>query len=310
MKRLRERVRKTIARARLPATSGSTRRSSARAAPIRNLAKVNRRTHLYPISRLHGYRISLNGLQSLATRLAARARGARAAVPGLNSDRVDSIVGGVVCIETAMEAVGADSLLVSGQGMREGVALALTEPRLVSIEEVRERSRHALLSRFSTWDEARAERRAALVVRLGKRLDPRNAAAIRAPLELAARALDIGRAVDYYNRHRHASMILTATDLNGYAQREVALAAAIVSLAGDEDGLLEAFRPLLQGEDEISVLRASVVLALAEEMENRSPRGRPIAFSCRSAARPVPLGGVGGLAAAHAHRSVPSRFRA
>jgi len=280
MRRLREHVRKTFARERIPrlapdeilvGTGGSTR----------NLAKVDRRTHPYPISRLHGYLLSGRRLETLGARLASRTRDARAAVPGLNSDRVDSIVGGAICVEAGMAAVGADSLLVSGQGMREGLAFSLTRPRLLSIAEVRAASLEALLTRFASWSAPRAERRADLALRLMKSLDPGVDGEIRAALELAARALDIGRSVDYYNRHRHASMILTAIDLNGYAQREVALAAAVVSLAGDEEGLLETYRPLLRGEDEASVLKASVVLTLADEIEQRVPLGQAASYSCR-----------------------------
>ena len=50
-------------------------------------------------------------------------------VAGLSGERGDSIVGGGLAIEVLASEVGAPEVLVSGQGVREGLVQSLFEPR-------------------------------------------------------------------------------------------------------------------------------------------------------------------------------------
>ena len=45
--------------------------------------------------------------------------------------------------------------------------------------------------------------------------------------------LDIGRSVDYFDRHRNAAMIVAAADLYGFSQRAIALLFAVLMQAGN-----------------------------------------------------------------------------
>ena len=63
---------------------------------IRNLAKMDRYGRTYPISRLHGYVLTRRRMRDVFERLASRSAARRRAIPGLNADRADSIVGGAL----------------------------------------------------------------------------------------------------------------------------------------------------------------------------------------------------------------------
>lgn len=282
IKKLRDHVRKSMRRARVPQLKPKERLVGT-GGTIRNLAKLDRRQRIYPLGRLHGYSMTHGRVANLSARIASRKLAARAEMPGLNADRGDSIVGGVLCLDAAMTEVGAAEVLVSGYGLREGVALAAATRRLPSIAAVRKASVDSLVERFRTWDAEAAARREDLARRLLQSLDEERDPEVKAALLVAARALDIGRSVDYYNRHRHASSILAATDLSGFTQREVALIAAITQLAGEDEFALEAFRPLLRPEDEEAVHRAAAVLSLADEIEQRTPAGARPELKCRRA---------------------------
>ena len=65
----------------------------------------------------------------------------------------------------------------------------------------------------------------------------------------AARILDIGRTVDFFDRHEHVADLVLATDLGGFSHRQVALLAAIVRRAGDEDVRPRSWRRSLGRED-------------------------------------------------------------
>ena len=92
---------------------------------LRNLAKIDRQTRQYPIGGLHGYELSVDRLGEVVERLARTREKRRDEIPGLSAERADSIVGGAVAIQTLAEFVRARHILVSGQGVREGIALGL-----------------------------------------------------------------------------------------------------------------------------------------------------------------------------------------
>lgn len=254
---------------------------------VRNLAKIDRRDRNYPLERLHGYSLPLARLRGISGRLTLLKLGARASVPGLNSDRADSIVGGAICLEVAMERISARSLWVSGQGTREGVLYSSTQPQAPATRTVRETAFLATLRRFATWEEPRARRRADLALTLCRRIFPAASVELRETLRLGALALDVGRSVDYYNRHRHAGWILRNADLAGLTAREVSLLAALVTLSGDEPVAFAFERPLLDANDSVPLRQAAVILALADAIIDRTPPHETPRVRLRQTARAI-----------------------
>jgi len=285
LRKLREHVRETLEEAglrrlvageRLVGTGGS----------LRNLAKVDQRASGYPIARLHGYELERRRLHEIAAALASARQKKRARVPGLNADRRDSVVGGAIVIETLMEVLRADAVIVSGQGVREGLALSMARETLEPVALVRRRSLDALAARFVGWSEDRASRREETAAGLYAALERRPKRELEAALRQGARILDIGRTVDFFDRHEHVADLVLATDLQGFSHRQVALLAAIVRQAGDEDERhVRSLAPLVTGEDEEPIERAAVLLALADEITERTPPGGAAALACRVGAR-------------------------
>lgn len=238
---------------------------------IRNLAKIDQRRHGYPIPRLHGYVLSRSSVKEIVALLAVRREGRRAQLPGLNDDRVDSIVGGGLVVQTVMKALGADEIHVSGQGVREGLAASLVAGtrRLPDPRAVRAASVAALAEAFRTWDPHAAAHRMSIVDALYMALDDDPGEEMREILAHGARLIDVGRAIDYFDRHEHVSDIVLITDLLGFTHREIALLSAVVRVAGDEDAGLGRYAPLLGRQDAAAIARAGTLLALAEEIEDR-----------------------------------------
>jgi len=196
----------------------------------------------------------------------------RRATPGLSGDRADSIVGGALVVNTAMEFLEADELTVSGTGLREGVALAALGLDPPSVEEVRSSSVFALATRFGSWDPVVAERRAVLASSLQSELKLDSGPKSLERLRHAALLLDIGRSVDYYRRHDHTADVVLTADLDGFSHRKLALLAAVIRAAGDPKFRVESMSPLLNRTDRQAVGREGVVLAIADELERRLPR--------------------------------------
>jgi len=286
LRKLREHVRETLEEAGLKRL-GPGEQLVGTGGSLRNLAKVDQRASGYPIARLHGYELARRRLHEIASSLAAERQKKRRAA-GLNADRRDSVVGGAIVIETLMEVLGAGAVVVSGQGVREGLALSMARETLDASEAVRRRSTDALAARFVGWSEDRASRRETFAVALYTALERWPSVEMADALGQGARILDIGRTVDFFDRHEHVADLVLATDLAGFSHRQVALLAAVVRQAGDEDERLSrSLEPLVTHEDEEPLERAAVLLALADEITERTPPGSGAALTCRTKAGQV-----------------------
>jgi exopolyphosphatase/guanosine-5'-triphosphate,3'-diphosphate pyrophosphatase len=248
---------------------------------VRNLAKVDRRTRDYPVTRLHGYLLPRKRLKEVVELVASRKAKKRAEIPGLNEDRGDSIVGGGLAIRTLVDLLRADEVWVSGQGVREGLARSLVAQDLPPPAEVRRSSVRALAERFNGWEEEPARRRAAVAQTLLASLELAADPDVAEALVHSAVLLDVGRSVDFFDRHEHVADIVLATDLLGFSHRGVALVSAITRAAGDEDSEPRSYSPLVTGKDEEGVHRAAAVLSLADDIEERCPRGVDVVVECR-----------------------------
>jgi exopolyphosphatase/guanosine-5'-triphosphate,3'-diphosphate pyrophosphatase len=246
----------------------------------RNLARMDQRARAYPIDRLHGYVLARRRVDDLVRLLASRPLARRRRIRGLNADRADSVVGGAIAVQCLMEALGAPDVVVSGQGLREGVVHAALGEGLPPPDEVREESVTALAARFARWDANRAELRRKIAQHLVDTIEPDAGQKLRDRLDHAATLLDVGRSIDYYERYAHAADIVLTSDLAGFSHRKLALLAAVLRKAGDEGFDIRAYRPLVTSADRVPVARAAAILELADEIEHRTSHGTVPAVRC------------------------------
>jgi exopolyphosphatase/guanosine-5'-triphosphate,3'-diphosphate pyrophosphatase len=280
IRRLRRHVREVLEAAGLKALSADEGLVGT-GGTLRNLAKIDQRASDYPIPRLHGYVLARRRVREIVSLLAEERLEKRVGVSGLNADRRDSVVGGGLVIETLLDVLDADQVVVSGEGVREGLARSLSHDRLAPTAAVRRSSLDALASRFVGWSEDRARRREAVAAALLAALLPAAAGETGEALLLGARVLDIGRTVDFFDRHEHVADLVLATDLGGFSHRQVALLAAVVRKAGDEQSRPRSLAPLVTREDRRPVEQAAVLLSLADEITERCPPGAAPAVRCR-----------------------------
>ena len=248
---------------------------------LRTLARIDRAAQAYPIHRLHGYLIERRTLASMGSRLAGQPAAARTRTPGLGTSRFDSIVGGALCAQVTLEVLRGTSILVSGQGLREGVALSQAGGNLPPPGEVRASAIAALGARFATWKQRSAEQRAAFAMLLLDVLDRDVPPEFRETLRHAATILDVGRSVDLYNLHEHSLAIVMAADLSGFSHRAIALLGAMIRLTGKDSAGLKQFAPLVSQNDHASLVRLAAILALADALVAQAPPAQPASIVCR-----------------------------
>jgi exopolyphosphatase / guanosine-5'-triphosphate,3'-diphosphate pyrophosphatase len=234
---------------------------------IRNLAKVDRRLRGdYPITRLHGYVVDRRRLDEVGTLLAGSAASSRASIPGLNSDRSDSIVGGSLVVQAVMDRLLASDLTVAGYGLREGIALRSVTDEAAAIEQVQGAAVAGLGAQFAAYDPERAERRADVTRKLLATLAPGLSTEAALAAAGAARLLDIGASIDHYRRHAHAARIVCDANLDGYSHRTLALMAAALYAVGEREASIKGYGPLLSVADQPVVEQIAAGVALADAL--------------------------------------------
>jgi exopolyphosphatase/guanosine-5'-triphosphate,3'-diphosphate pyrophosphatase len=220
----------------------------------------------YPITRLHGYVIDRRRLDEAGGLLAAAPVVERGRLPGLNSDRADSIVGGALVVQAVMDRLQAPLLHVAGYGLREGIALRRVTETVASVNAVQRASIAAVGMRFTSWAPAPAASRASLTLRV--------LAAARsslAPDELvaattAAQLLDVGASIDYYRRYAHSARIVADANLDGFAHRTLALVSAAVMAVGEREASVKDFAPLLSTADVPVLEQLAAAVGLADAL--------------------------------------------
>jgi hypothetical protein len=288
IRRLHDHVRRALEEAGMPRlTTGEALVGTG--GTVRNLAKIDRRTRDYPIQRVHGYVITAGRLKAVVSMLAAKRAKERRAVPGLNEDRGDSIVGGSLAVQTLAETLEARELQVSGPGRagrhRPGRAGGRAAP---PARRYREGSLRATLLEVPHLDEATAARRAAPRTPLLRALEP------GASPELREGALRRGPRP----RHRPQRGLLRSSRARGghgdgdgslrlLPSRPGPALRHPARPTGDEDSSVRRYSPLLTPEDAGMVGRAAALLALADDIEERCPPGAPMELQCESGRQEV-----------------------
>lgn len=247
---------------------------------MRLLSRLDRAREPYPIIKLHGYEIRASALVEQIGQMSAMSRIDRASIPGMNPERSHSIIGGGVVAHALMRHLRTETMLVSGQGLREGLARHPDPPsacdrvRLPPLTTVRSESLADLVGRFAHRFGQRGDRRAEIAACIATAVWDGANQQIANSLRCAARLLDIGNAVDYYNRLNRTASIIVRTDLPGFTHAESAQMAAIL-LAAEFGTLPRRFRQsrLLCPAVQRLIHQAAVILLIADELDGRLPQG-------------------------------------
>lgn len=236
---------------------------------IRNLAKVQQKYDNYSLDLKHNYFFKKSDLEDVTEVLIKASIAERRDLSGLNSDRADIILAGAIVIREIMAKSSAEGLLISGQGVREGLFYS----RFVSrdghlLTNVREFSIVNLMRRYYDNDAHNYHVRL-LALQLFDELTSVHGYGTFERDLLAAAALihDIGMAVNYYDHHKHGFYLAMGTPIPGFNHREQVIIGLLVRYhrKGTPDD--EGYGGLLEDGDMARVERLAALLRLAEHLE-------------------------------------------
>ncbi len=237
---------------------------------VRNLARMDQKRRRYPLDRTHGYVLTRAALDELVDILRNSTQREREAMPGLNRDRADVILAGAVIVRQLMHQGNFSEMLVSGQGLREGLFYAhflANQPELL-IDDVRGFS-VLNLAQIYNYEAHHVDKVRSLSLALFDQLQPLHGygAWERELLGYAALIHDIGVQVGYYDHHKHSAYLVFNAGLQGFNHREIVLLAMLVRNHRKGEADTSEYSAILAPDDPERLARLSALLRIAEYLE-------------------------------------------
>lgn len=179
-------------------------------------------------------RIDARHFHRLRKRLTGLTLNERLKLPGLDPQRADLAVAGVVLIDTLLSELGADDVALCDFALREGLVLDYIERNRAHIHtvdrypDVRRRSVIELGERCRYYPaHAQQVARLALALFDATKADHKLGEREREWLEYASLLHDIGAHISYERHHKHSQYLILNGGLRGFEPEEIAVIALI-----------------------------------------------------------------------------------
>ena len=188
-----------------------------------------------PPLKLHGYRLTRQRLDTVVEKLITLTPAQRLELSPLNERRAEIIVPGALILQTTMQMLGAQELLLSERALREGLIVdwmlrhGLLEDHFSFQSSIRQRTVIHQVQRFAV-NQKRAERVAAHALTLydqSKRVMHNDDGQGRELLWAAAMLHACGQHINLSAYHKHSWYLIRHGELLGYSEAEHLMVAAI-----------------------------------------------------------------------------------
>jgi len=241
---------------------------------IRTLAKINKRAGGYFLEGLHNYRMEPYEVEGVYTKVTNAKISERKEIPGLQKDRADIIAGGLVPLKVLMEYTDSKMLIISGNGLREGVFYKYYLKKSgFQYEIVPDVLRHSVLNTLKKYDvnEQHSSHICKLSLEMFDQLSDIHSLGKdkRKLLETGALLHDIGLYVDYYNHHSHGFYLTLNSNINGISNKELVLCAFITAMHRNESFKKKwnDYKLYMNKEDYDATRMLSIFVRIAEELD-------------------------------------------
>ena len=252
---------------------------------FRNLFKINKMVHKYPLDTVHNYNMLTEDFMPLYDMIKVLDLDKKKKIKGLSAQRADILPAALAVIKSFVTYMGVENLTISGAGLREGIMFNQALPSTIEkpVSDVLNYSLTTLVKWYDC-DEKHVEHVVNLSIQLFKQLRvlhkfPRQYLKV---LKVAATLHDCGMRIKYYNHQRHSWYMILNANLYGVSHREIVLAAFTACCHKKEDiNPLDwaRFKDILREEDIEIVKRLGVMLRIAESLD-RSMSGCIKGINC------------------------------
>ncbi|MCT4607220.1 MAG: exopolyphosphatase [Marinisporobacter sp.] len=241
---------------------------------IRTLAKVHRKKIHFPIQKIHNYQMNHEEVTSIYNMVTTCKPKDRRNIPGIKKERADIIVGGLAPAKVLMDYIKAKELIISGNGLREGVFfknyLSNRGYKENVVEDVLKSRVENIMKRYDTnMEHSYQVQRLALclfdeIKEIHKLGDWE-----RKLLAVSALLHDIGVYVDYYNHHQHGFYLVLNSRIYGLTNKELLICAFLVGMHRNIEfkGNWKEYHKLLDKKDYEKIKKLSLFLRMSEMLD-------------------------------------------
>ncbi|NBG89246.1 Ppx/GppA phosphatase family protein [Isachenkonia alkalipeptolytica] len=205
---------------------------------LRNLGRLAQHRFNLEYATIHNLLLSPERAMEIVEDLAGKNYRKRLDTPGVDQDRGDIILGGLLPFQGLIEKLEPTEILLSGSGLREGLFfekfLQEINPQPMPIKNILDHSLYNTLGRYQ-MNVTHAEKIHYISLKLFRALQRVHnlSSEYESILRAASLLHDLGMNVDYYNHHNHSFYLIIHSRIYGLTQREIILSAFI---AGEHRG--------------------------------------------------------------------------
>ncbi len=227
---------------------------------------------------VHRYEVLHSEVVHLLAMVARKIQKDRLSIPGLNAERADIIIAGLVLSDELLRRCHSNLLRINAKGIREGLILQSLQNRgLLPVNTQPRDWRDSVLefARSCRFDEQHSRQVSQMALQIFAAVAKRHALDKRSQelLEAAALLHDIGYFISYHQHHKHSYHLIRHANLFGFTPREREIIANLARYhrkAKPKKGH-ENFAPL-NAEDQELVRKLGGILRLADGLDRRRNR--------------------------------------
>ncbi|MCT4620686.1 MAG: exopolyphosphatase [Marinisporobacter sp.] len=241
---------------------------------IRTLAKVHRKKIGFPIQNLHNYQMKDEEVASIYEMVTTCKPKDRRDIPGIKKERADIIIGGLAPVKVLMDYIKAKELIISGNGLREGVFFKNYlknrgyEEHIVD-DVLKSRVENIMKRYDANMEHSYQVERLALALFDEMKVMHNLGDWERKLLAVSALLHDIGVYVDYYNHQQHGFYLVLNSRIYGLTNKELLICAFLVGMHRNIEfkGNWKEYNKLLDKKDYEKIKKLSLFLRMSEMLD-------------------------------------------
>ena len=240
---------------------------------FRSLGRISKLLKKSPYTMVHNYHISTDEFATIYDKLKSMDLDKKKRIKGVSSARADILPSALAGIKAMCARCNFTEMVVSGCGLREGIMFNYAMPSTFEkpISDVLGYSLQTLV-KFYGCNEKHVEHVLNISVQLFKQLRvlhkfPRQYLRI---LKVAAMLHDTGSAIKYYDYQKHSSYVAMNSPLYGISQKEIVMAALVISVYKNDDFSMSEFnkyREFIEEQDVDVIRKLGIILRIAESLD-------------------------------------------
>ncbi|WP_244833570.1 Ppx/GppA phosphatase family protein [Clostridium sp. BJN0001] len=235
----------------------------------RAIYKIDRNKKRYPFDIVHNYEMTKNDVHHIYNLVKSKNYKQRINIEGLSKDRADLIVGGSVILNTILNYIDCDKIIISGRGLREGIMFHYIENNYGEIKDVLDFNLNGIMD-YLHINKTHSFNLYHMTQKLFNSLYPIHKFKNTYDNVIKTSSLlhDSGISIDYYHHYRHSFYVILNSNINGLSHKELIMSALIGGTHLNLNNIpITPYLSIINKLDIKAINYISVLLSISEELD-------------------------------------------